>query len=179
MLSSQNKFQHKPLNAVPFLKGEKRKKKKKNKDEKISRRSRSRLTCDELERRVSASVGVCRTQRKSAPAGGETEQERESAARRGAALRPVSGFMELCASDPPPWIAIRDRSSSFYTFSRPASPLPPPSSTPPTKVRQLSGCRRPCLCVCVCVYRGRARINVCERCAPAQDRSATLDLQFK
>lgn len=95
-------------------------------------------------RAVFSSVGLCRTQRKAAPAevgvglGGDGAREREKAERRGDALRSVSGFMELCITDPPPWIAIRDHSFWFYTFCCPALPLPSPSSTPPTKVSELS-----------------------------------------
>lgn len=70
--------------------------------------------------------------------GGVGARERERAERRGDALRSVSGFMELCITDPPPWIAIRDHSFWFYTFSCAAVPLPFPSSTPPTKVSELS-----------------------------------------
>ncbi|CAK6966300.1 Hypothetical predicted protein, partial [Scomber scombrus] len=62
---------------------------------------------------------------------GATEQrEREKAEWREDALRSVSGFMELCTSDPPPWIAIRDHSFSFYLFYCPALFLRFPSSIP-------------------------------------------------
>lgn len=70
--------------------------------------------------------------------GGDGVREREKAERRGDALRSVSGFMELCITDPPPWIAIRDHSFWFYTFCCPSLPLPSPSSTPPTKVSEVS-----------------------------------------
>lgn len=65
--------------------------------------------------------------------------------------------MELCTSDPPPWIALRDHSSpSFHRFYCPAlSPRPPPS-TPPMKVRDLSVCSDLCACF----------TRVCARCAP-------------
>ena len=129
-------------------------------------------------------VRLCRTQRKTRPplppplpnreGAGAREGEREKAEWRGDALRSVSGFMELCTSDPPPWIAIRDRSFSFYPFYCPASSPRSPSSTPPMKVRGLSfslsvcghvclclyACAPVCVCVCVCV-------RACERCATA------------
>lgn len=93
-------------------------------------------------RAVFSFVGLCRTQRKAATAevgrGGDGAREREKAERWGDALRSVSGFMELCITDPPPWIAIRDHSFWFYSFCCPALPLPSPSSIPQTKVSELS-----------------------------------------
>ena len=83
---------------------------------------------------------------------GAREGEREKAEWRGDALRSVSGFMELCTSDPPPWIAIRDRSFSFYPFYCPASSPRSPSSTPPMKVRGLSFSLSVCGHVCLCLY---------------------------
>lgn len=109
-----------------------------------------------------SSLGLCRTQRKTAPAEvvgegggrGDGAREREKAEWRGDALRSVSGFMELCISDPPPWIAIRDHSFWFYTFCCPALPLPSPSSTPLMKVSELSMCGHVSARVCAraCVY---------------------------
>lgn len=102
------------------------------------------LTCGELARRVflcgtlSDSVGPSGKRLQLRSVGGwDGAGEREKAERRGDALRSVSGFMELCITDPPPWIATRDHSFWFYTFSC-AAPLPSPSSTPPTKVSELS-----------------------------------------
>ncbi|KAK2906220.1 hypothetical protein Q8A73_010163 [Channa argus] len=66
---------------------------------------------------------------------GDGAREREKAEWREEALRSVSGFMELCTSDPPPWIAIRDHSFSFYLFYCPALFLCFPSSIPRMKIR--------------------------------------------
>lgn len=90
---------------------------------------------------------------------GDGAREREKAEWREDALRSVSGFMELCTSDPPPWIAIRDHSFSFYLFYWPALSLLFPSSTPPMKVSGLAVCRHVCLRVCV-------RARVCAKGAP-------------
>lgn len=89
---------------------------------------------------------------------GDRASEREKAEWGEDDLRSVSGFMELCTSDPPPWIAIRDRSFSFYPFYCPAFFLCFPSSIPQMKVRELSALQT-CVSVCVCV-RARARVFV-------------------
>lgn len=69
--------------------------------------------------------------------------------------------MELCVSDPPPWIAIRDHSFSFYFFCCPALSPRFPSSIPPMKVRELR--LRTCVFVCMC-----ALVFMYEWCATAR-----------
>lgn len=122
----------------------------------------SELTCAELVlfffffSRLSDSVGPSG---KLLQPGGDGARERERAEWRGDALRSVSGFMELCTSDPPPWIAIRDHFFSFYLFYCPAFTLRSPSSIPPMKVSELSVCGHVCLSVCA---RTRAHVYVFE-----------------
>lgn len=130
----------------------------------------SKLTCGELARIFFSFFFLCRLSDSVGPSGkllqprGDGAREREKAEWRRDALRSVSGFMELCTSDPPPWIAIRDHSFTFYLFYCPALSLRSPSSTPPTKVSELSVCGHVCLRVCarVCVWTARgARRGQC------------------
>lgn len=118
-----------------------------------------KMTCGELSRCVLLSVRLCRTQRKTAPTGGSRSREREKAEWREEALRSVSGFMELCTSDPPPWIAICDHSFSFYLFYCPALFLRFPSSTPRMKVRELSGSWT-CVCARSCAWAVRCAAHI-------------------
>ena len=108
----------------------------------------SKVTCGELVPLACLSDSV-------GPSGKVPEPEGSGGERQSCAERSCSqispGFMELCTSDPPPWIAIRDHSFTFYLCCCAALFLRFPSSTLLTKVRQLCVCL--CVCVCVCVPR--------------------------
>lgn len=105
-------------------------------------------------------VRLCRTQRKLLQPEGDRARESEKAEWREDVPRSVSGFMELCVSDPPPWIAIRDHSFSFYFFYCPALSPRSPSSIPLMKVRELR--LRTCVFVCM-----SALVFMYEWCATA------------